>query len=117
MPDYRHTIARYFDMWNQPDPATRYRIIRRLWTEDAVSADPTTRVSGHEQIAAMVARFHEDFAGHRLVPTGEIQQHHDRACFHWQLRNSQELVRLSGFDCIRLHEGRIADLTGFWHSH
>jgi SnoaL-like domain len=50
-----NAVEKYFAMWNEHDPIAPRAVIRELWTQDAVSADPMSSVTGHEAIDAMVA--------------------------------------------------------------
>lgn len=114
MRDVEETVGGYFSMWNETDGAKRLSIIEGLWTEDGVSADPIAHVKGFSEIDAMVAKVQKDYPDHRFSLVGEITGHNDRAHFQWQMEDGNGDVQLAGRDFIRLENGRIADLAGFW---
>jgi len=115
MQDIDETVRRYIDMWNTTDGEARRAIIARVWDEEAVSIDPMTLATGHDEIDAMVAAFQRTVPGQTFSRVGEIHTHHDRARFHWQMVDPDGQLRLTGLDCVTLAEdGRIRDLCGFF---
>ena len=114
MNDLNETVANDFDMWNETDDTKRRLIIENLWTQNAVSVDPIASVTGLSQIDGMVAKVQQDYPAHKFSLVNEIVNHNDRAHFQWEMKNADGEVQLAGRDCIRLEEGRIADLSGFW---
>ena len=43
-------VDRYFDTWNETDPARRRELIAATWTTDAVYVDPLLAGNGHDGI-------------------------------------------------------------------
>jgi hypothetical protein len=49
------TVGRYFDMWNEPDPARRRELIERTWAPVASYLDPMFSADGYDELEEMVA--------------------------------------------------------------
>ena len=108
-------VEKYFAMWNEHDPVARRVVIRELWTEDAVSTDPMSSVTGHGAIDAMVAGIQATMSPHRFGLIGEIAAHSDRALYYWQMIGDDSGVMVAGLDAVRVADhGRLADLAGFF---
>lgn len=79
------TVDGYIAMWNETDPARRREVIRKTWTPDAHYVDPMFAAEGPDGLDALVAGFHEQYAGHRFRLTSAIAAHHERAHWDWEL--------------------------------
>lgn len=115
MTDVNPVIDRYIAIWNETDPARRHDLIARTWTEDASYLDPLLTGDGPDGIDAMVRGVQERFPGHRFRRTGEIDMHHDRVRFAWELvAASGESPLLAGVDFgVIATDGRLRTITGF----
>ena len=115
MTDVNPLIDRYIAIWNEPDPARRHDAIARTWTEDASYLDPLLSGDGHDGIDAMVRGVQEQFPGHRFRRTGEIDAHHDRVRFAWELVDTaSETTLIAGVDFgVVGADGRLRTITGF----
>lgn len=115
MSNAKHLVDGYFTMWNEPNAEERATVIRKVWTDDAISVDPVAQVEGHAAIGDMVSKFQRDYPGHTFALSGDIVEHHNRLRFNWRMLDPKGDVKLSGLDCVRLSaDGRIADLAGFF---
>jgi len=112
---YEDAVARYFEAWNAGDPAARAKAVAAAWTEDGGYTDPLADVSGHEQIAAVIAAAHEQFPGFVFGLAGGVDGHHDTARFSWELVSEADgSAPVAGSDVITLDEqGRIRAVLGF----
>ncbi len=109
------TVANYFQMWNEPDADTRRQIVETVWTPDAISVDPIASVTGRDQIDEMVASVQETYPGHRFALVGDVDTHHDRLHFKWEMKAPDGALTASGIDCVQLSaSGQFRDLTGFF---
>ena len=114
-------VARYFEAWNAVDQETLTKAVAAAWAEDGSYTDPLAAVSGHEQIAAVIAAAHEQFPGFVFRPTGVVDGHHDTARFSWELVNEAGgtpsgggSAPVAGFDVITLDgQGRIRSVLWF----
>lgn len=107
--------AGFFTLWNATDTAERRRAIEATYTADGCFSDPTAQVVGHDAIEAHVIGTMTVFEGRTFAPVGELDLHHDRACFRWQMLAPDGSVELDGIDVVHLAaDGRFADSTGFF---
>ena len=63
------TIDTYFDAWNAPDDAERGTLIERCLTSDVELIDENGQFSGHDGLGALMAKFHQEVPGGRIVKT------------------------------------------------
>ncbi|MGW2639863.1 nuclear transport factor 2 family protein [Streptomyces sp. NPDC001348] len=112
---YQLAAARYFEAWNATEPESLAKAVAEAWTADGSYTDPLADVSGHEQIAAVIAGAHEQFPGFVFRPLGAVDGHHDTARFAWELVNEADgSAPVAGFDVVTLdEEGRIRSVLGF----
>ncbi|MER6352552.1 nuclear transport factor 2 family protein [Streptomyces sp. NPDC001634] len=112
---YESAVARYFEAWNAGDPQTLAKAVAAAWTADGSYTDPLADVSGHEQIAAVIAGAHEQFPGFFFRLSGAVDGHHHIARFAWELVSEADgSAPIAGFDVIALdNDGRIRSVHGF----
>jgi hypothetical protein len=112
---YESAVARYFEAWNAREPEPLAKAVADAWSADGGYTDPLADVSGHEQIAAVIAAAHEQFPGFAFRLTGAVDGHHDTARFSWELvSESDGTAPVAGSDVITLDdEGRIRAVLGF----
>jgi hypothetical protein len=107
-------VDRYFAMWNETDAERRRDLIARTWTEDARYVDPMLEGEGRGGIDAMVAQVHQRFPGYKFRRSGNIDQHHDRLRFAWELAPEGGPVFAGGVDFgVVAADGRLQAITGF----
>jgi len=108
-------VDQYFAMWNEPDDKRRRDLIANIWTETATYVDPMLQADGHAGIDAMVNGVHERFPGHRFRRTGEVDMHHDRVRFTWELAPEGGAPVVKGIDFGVVSDGkRLQSVTGFF---
>jgi hypothetical protein len=108
-------IDQYFAMWNETDGKRRRDLIAQVWSDNASYVDPTLQGEGHAGIDAMVRGVHQRFPGHRFRRTGEVDAHHDRVRFSWELAPEGGPPVVSGVDFGVIAGGkRLASITGFF---
>lgn len=109
------TVAAYFSMWNETDPARRRALVERTWTADAESLDPITHVRGWDALDGFVASLQQAYPDHLVALDGAVDAHHDWARFRWRITTPTGADFLQGLDCVQLGaDGRIARLIGFF---
>ena len=106
-------IDQYFAAWNETDPATRRALIARTWTETGSYLDPLVSGEGHDGIDAMIGGVQTQFPGYRFRRTGELDTHHDRVRFSWELASEGGPALAGGVDFGIVSEGRLQTITGF----
>lgn len=107
-------IDRYIAMWNETDEARRRDLIAGVWTESASYLDPVLEGEGRSGIEAMVRGVQERFPGHRFRRTSEVDAHHDRLRFCWELGPETGPAVVKGTDIGIVAAGRLQAITGFF---
>jgi hypothetical protein len=112
----RAVIDGYFAMWNEADPVRRRQIIEDTWTQDASYIEPLLAAEGYEGLNTGVAGLQAQFPGHKLRPEGEVDAHHDRVRWSWELLSPDGGVPLAAGTNIGVvaPDGRLREVTGFF---
>ena len=114
-PSIREVLDGYFAMWNETHPAPRLHIIEATWTEDASYIEPLMAVEGHEALNAGVSGLRAQFPGHELRPSGQVDTHHDRVRWSWELFGPDGAPVAAGTNVGQLApDGRLRQVTGFF---
>lgn len=113
MTDVDATIDRYIATWNETDADRRRELIGQTWTEDGSYLDPIMGGEGHAGIDAMIAGVQTRFPGYRFRRTGEVDAHHDRVRFGWELGPEDGPAVAGGLDVGVVVDGRLRSITGF----
>ena len=107
-------IDRYIAAWNETDAGRRHDLIARTWTEGASYLDPMLQGDEHDGIDAMIANVQERFP-EQFRRTGDVESHHDRVCFTWDLAPEEGAAVGSGTDFgVVTADTRLAAITGFF---
>jgi len=107
-------IDRYISIWNEPDASRRGELIAQTWTEDASYLDPVMNGEGRSGIDALARGVQEKFPGHCFRRTSDVDAHHDRIRFLWELAPEGGPVVVSGTDFGVIADGRLQTITGFF---
>jgi len=114
MSTYTDVIDRYFAIWNETDAARRRSLIAKTWSENASYLDPLMQGDGQAGIDAMIAGVQQRFPEHQFRRTGDVDGHHDRLRFSWELRADGGAVVVDGTDfAVMAADGRLQTVTGF----
>ncbi len=115
MSDLTTTVDTYLTAYGEPDKARRAELISRVWAADGRLVDPPLAAESHDGISDMAASLQQQFADHRFRRVSEIDAHHDRFRFAWELVGPDGAVAVSGIDVGELAEdGRLRRITGFF---
>jgi hypothetical protein len=108
-------VDRYIAIWNETDADCRRNLIAWTYTEDARYLDPVLQGDGRDGIDAMVKAVHEKFPGHKFTRTSDVDAHHDRARFSWELGPDGGPALVKGIDFATLSaDGKLHSVTGFF---
>ncbi|MFG2373322.1 nuclear transport factor 2 family protein [Streptomyces sp. NPDC048504] len=112
---YENAVARYFEAWNAGEPEALAKAVAAAWSVEGTYTDPLAAVTGHAEIAGLIAGAHEQFPGFAFRPLGAIDGHHNTARFSWELVSEADgTAPVAGFDVITLDgDGRIRSVLGF----
>ena len=113
MREVQEVVDRYIATWNETDPARRRELIERTWTEDGQYLDPLIAGEGQEGIDTMIEAVQVRFPGYRFRRTSEIDAHHDRVRFSWELGPDGDGALAGGLDVGVIADGRFRSITGF----
>jgi hypothetical protein len=113
MSDCNALVERYFALWNETDPARRRGLIASTFTEAASYVDPLGVSERHDAIDGMVEAVQHRFRGHSFRRAGEVDGHHDRIRFCWELAVDGGSVVAKGTDFATVAGARLAAVTGF----
>lgn len=108
-------IDRYIATWNETDAGRRRDLIATTWTEGASYLDPMLQSDGRDGIDAMIVGAQERFPDHRFRRTGEVESHHDRVRFTWELAPElgEPVVKGTDFGMVT-QDNRLQAITGFF---
>jgi hypothetical protein len=112
----RQVLDGYFAMWNETDPVRRRQIIEETWTPNASYVEQLMAVEGYEGIDEGVAGLQAQFPGHTVRPVGQVDAHHDRVRWSWELLGPQGGAPLAGGSNVGVlaPDGRLRQVTGFF---
>ncbi|MEV0738898.1 nuclear transport factor 2 family protein [Streptomyces sp. NPDC050549] len=112
---YENAVARYFEAWNAGGPEALAKAVAAAWSVEGTYTDPLAAVTGHTEIAGLIAGAHAQFPGFAFRPLGAVDGHHDTARFSWELVSEADgSAPVAGFDVITLDaDGRIRSVLGF----
>jgi len=114
MSNVTELIDRYIALWNETDAGRRRDLIARTWTKTADYVDPMMQGEGQDGIDAMIQGVQERFPGHQFRRTSDVDTHHDRVRFSWELAPKGGPALASGTDFgIVAADGRLQTITGF----
>ena len=108
-------IDRYIATWNETDGRRRRDLVAQTWTDVASYLDPMLQGEGKDGIDAMIAGVQERFPGHRFRRTSDVESHHDRVRFTWELAPEAGDPVVCGTDFgIVTADDRLRSVTGFF---
>ena len=109
------TIDTYLNAWTEQDPARRAQLIEEAWAPDGQLVDPPLSAQGRCEISDMASALQGQFPGHCFRRSSEIDEHHGRFRFAWELVSTDGAVALAGVDVGQLDgKGQIDQITGFF---
>jgi hypothetical protein len=113
MTSQNELIDRYIAAWNEADSQRRKELIERTWTEDSTYLDPMVQGAGRGGIDAMIEAVQKQFAGLKFRRTSEVDAHHDRLRFAWELGPAEGPAVAGGVDFGVTRAGMLQKITGF----
>ena len=108
-------VATYGESWNEPDEATRRKLLEAAWGDEAVYCDPTAQVEGRDALLAHIAGMRQSFPDARIETRSGVEEHHGWFRFAWAMVDATGATTMEGFDVGSLgDDGRIARIVGFF---
>lgn len=98
-------LETYFEAWNEPDPDASRALLTRCLTPDVEVIHPTRgRLTGIEELHALIRAFHQRMPGDRVVRASGVDEHHGIARYDWAVVDLNNDAVLVGLD-IAEHAG------------
>jgi hypothetical protein len=108
------TIDTYFDAWNETDDAARRTLIERCLTSDVELIDEHGRFSGHDGLGALMAKFHQEVPGGRILKTSGFDQFEGITRYSWDVVDAEGNTALVGLDVVEHDaDGRLQRIVMF----
>jgi hypothetical protein len=110
-----HALVAYWSAWNEPDLDRVPGLLTRAVTADVVWNDPRDSFIGIRSLEAAIRRLRIDRPGYTFVIASEIDGHHDRLRYRWDMM-SRGRVLMEGLDVVTMDSsaGLIARVDGFF---
>jgi hypothetical protein len=114
--DVTALVDRYCQVWTEPDPSLRERLLASIWGNDATYTDPSVHAASARELLAHIASVHARRPGASVVRTGTVDSHHGIARFAWHVAQADGTVLLEGIDIafISPDGSRIERIIGFF---
>ncbi len=102
-------LETYFDAWNESDPDSSRALLTRCLTPNVEVVHPTGgRLTGIDEVHALIQAFHQRMPGDRVVRASGVDEHHGIARYDWAIVDSTNDPVLVGFDIAEhAEDGRI----------
>lgn len=112
----QEVIDCYFAMWNERSAHRRRSLIEQTWTPQASYIEQLMAVEGYGALEAGVAAMQARFRGFTLRPVGELQSHHSRVRWSWELiGDGDEMPVAVGTNIgVLAADGRLSSVIGFF---
>ena len=108
------TIDTYFDAWNAPDDAERGTLIERCLTSDVELIDENGQFSGHDGLGALMAKFHQEVPGGRIVKTSGFDEFEGISRYSWDAVDADGNTVSDGLDVVEHGtDGRLSRIVMF----
>ncbi len=108
-------VETYASAWNEPDESKRRTLLEKAWADDGVYTDPQSHVEGREALIQLIAGFHQQAPGARILPASGVDEHHGRLRFGWKMAGADGSTVIEGIDVGELApDGRIQRIVGFF---
>jgi hypothetical protein len=108
------TIDTYFDAWNETDDAARRTLVERCLTSDVELIDEHGRFTGHDELGALMAKFHRDVPGGRIVKTSGFERFERITRYSWDAVDAEGNTLEPGLDVVEQGaDGRLQRIVMF----
>ena len=107
-------IDSYIAVWNETDDAKRAELAEAALSADLWYRDPMLEADDRDSFSATVKFVQENFPGHVMTRTSEVDAHHDLVRFNWALGVPGEVPVLAGVDVAKYDaDGKLHRIIGF----
>ncbi len=107
-------IDSYIAVWNETDDAKRAELADAALSADLWYRDPMLEADDRDSFSATVKFVQENFPGHVMTRTSEVDAHHDLVRFNWALGVPGDVPVLAGVDVAKYDaDGKFHRIIGF----
>jgi hypothetical protein len=110
-------VLAYVAAWSESDEGKLRAMLEKSWAENGTYTDPTVEVAGREALVQHIRGIHQRFAGHRILLTSGVDEHHGRLRFTWGMVSPEGSRVSEGIDFGEVgSDNRLIRITGFFGS-
>ncbi len=108
-------LVAYWTAWNEHDPVAVGRYLEAAVDDRVEWNDPRDSFTGRAELEAAVHRLHSSKPGYRFVIASEIDHHHERYRYRWDMVRGHRVL-MEGTDVVTIssRSGRITRVDGFF---
>jgi hypothetical protein len=107
-------IDNYVAAWNETDDTKRNELLAASVSEDLWYRDPMLEADSREAFSGVLAFVQQNFPGHVLTRTSDVDGHRDLVRFNWALGLPGETPAFAGVDVAKYDEdGKLHRIIGF----
>lgn len=99
--DMPEALVAYWTAWNESDLDRVAAHLRAAATDDVVWNDPRDSFVGIDELRAAIQRLRTSKPDYRFVITSEIDCHHDRLRYRWDMMRDGRTL-MEGLDIVTL---------------
>jgi hypothetical protein len=109
-------IDRYCDVWNEPNPGQRAKLLAQVWARGATYTDPSVHVVSPDQLLAHIESVRARRPGSKVLRTSTVDFHHGLARFSWHVVQADGTALPDGLDIVELSSDgeQIRRIVGFF---
>jgi hypothetical protein len=108
-------VLEYVSAWNEPDAATRLKILERCWADDAAYVDPTVDLRGRSALCEHISKMQAKRPGARIEMLSGVDLHHHVVRFLWRLVRADGSFGETSIDFGEVDaSGRLTKISGFF---
>jgi DNA-binding HxlR family transcriptional regulator len=108
-------VLDYVAAWNEPDAATRLKLLERCWADDGAYVDPNVELRGRSALCEHISKVQAGRPGARLEMMSGIELHHHVVRFLWRLVRADGRAGETSIDVGEVDaDGRLTKIVGFF---
>ena len=108
-------VLEYVSAWNEPDAATRLKILERCWADDAAYVDPNVDLRGRSALCEHISKMQAKRPGARIEMLSGVDLHHHVVRFLWRLVRADGRFGETSIDFGEVDaSGRLTKISGFF---
>ena len=108
-------VLEYVSAWNEPDAATRLKILERCWADDAAYVDPNVELRGRSALCEHISKMQAKRPGARIEMLSGVDLHHHVIRFLWRLVRADGSFGETSIDFGEVDaSGRLTKISGFF---